>query len=145
VEAHSDAFELVGRLEDTGFTLLIDRYNSNEPVLGARVSVESGGVEAGASFRAATGDYAATDERLLALLRQGDEHALVFTINLGAESDLLDGTLRRPLQLAPAEHADELPWGFVFAGLAFAAALALGVYVYLRRSARALRGLGEPV
>uniref|UniRef100_UPI0035AEAED1 hypothetical protein n=1 Tax=Hylemonella sp. TaxID=2066020 RepID=UPI0035AEAED1 len=147
VEAHSDAFELVGRLDDAGLTLLVDRYDSNAPVLGAKVSVESGGIEADATFRAGSGDYAVTDERLLALLRQGDEHALVFTIMLGAESDLLDGTLRRPQVVAPAEHPTGLPWGQVLVGLVVLAALLAAAYVYLLRRARArlLPGLGEPV
>jgi hypothetical protein len=145
VEAHSDTFELVGRLDDASLTVFIDRYDSNEPVLGATLSVESGGVEADASFRAATGDYAVTDPRLLALLRQGDEHPLVFTIMLGAQGDLLDGKLRRPVMVGPAEHAVGLPWSAVLGGLVLAAVLAVGAYVYLRRSTRALRGLGEPV
>ncbi|MCZ8250906.1 MAG: hypothetical protein O9318_00395 [Hylemonella sp.] len=147
VEAHSDLFELVGQLDDQGLTLLIDRYASNEPVLNARVTVESGGIEAAATFHADHGDYAVRDERLLALLRQGEEHALVFTITQGNDSDLLDGTLRRPARVAPAEHATDLPWGQVLGGLALLAALAVAAYVYLQRRARArlLPGLGEPV
>lgn len=147
VEVHSDLFELVGQLDGQGLTLLIDRYDSNAPVLGAKVMVESGGIETAAIFRADQGDYAVRDERLLALLRQGDEHALVFTITAGEDSDLLDGTLRRPLRVTPAEHATGLPWGQVLGGLALLAALVAAAYVYLQRRARArlLPGLGEPV
>ena len=147
VEAHSDLFELVGQLGEQALTLLIDRYDSNASVLGARVMVESGGIEAAASFHADHGDYAVSDERLLALLRQPGEHALVFTVTLGDDSDLLDGTLRRPVMVAPAEHATGLAWGRWLGGLALVAALAVAVYVYLRRRARArlLPGLGEPV
>lgn len=147
VEAHSDLFELVGRLEDQGLSLLIDRYDSNAPVLGAKVTLESGGIEAAATFRAEPGDYLVSDERLLALLRQGEEHALVFTITAGDDSDLLDGSLRRPAMVAPAEHATSLPWGQVLGGLALLAALVAAAYVYLQRRVRArlLPGLGEPV
>lgn len=147
VEAHSDLFELVGLLDGQGLTLLIDRYDSNAPVLGAKVTVESGGVEAVATFRADAGDYRVSDERLLALLRQGEAHALVFAITQGADSDLLDGTLRRAAMVAPAEHAAGLPWGRVLGGLALLAAVVAAVYVYLQRRARArlLPGLGEPV
>jgi hypothetical protein len=147
VEAHSDLFELVGQLGAQGLTLLIDRYDSNAPVLGAKVTVESGGIEAAATFQAEHGDYAVRDERLLALLRQGDEHALVFTITAGNDSDLLDGTLRRPVRVAPAEHATGLPWGQALGGLALLAVLIAVAYVYLQRRARArlLPGLGEPV
>lgn len=147
VEAHTDLFELVGQLDGQGLSLLIDRYDSNAPVLGAKVTVESGGIEAAATFHAGHGDYAVTDERLLALLRQGAEHALVFTITQGADSDLLDGTLRRPVMAAPAEHAAGLPWVQMLVGLAVLAALLAAAYVYLRRRARVrlLPGLGEPV
>jgi hypothetical protein len=147
VEAHSDLFELVGQLGAQGLTLLIDRYESNVPVLGAKVTVESGGIEAAATFQAEHGDYAVRDERLLALLRQGDEHALVFTITAGNDSDLLDGTLRRPVMVAPVEHATGLPWVQVLGGLALLAVLMAAAYVYLQRRARArlLPGLGEPV
>ncbi|HBH37583.1 MAG TPA: hypothetical protein DDX06_04280 [Curvibacter sp.] len=147
VEAHSDLFELVGQLDGQGLSLLIDRYDSNAPVLGAKVTVESGGIEAAATFHADHGDYAVTDERLLTLLRQGQEHALVFTITAGDDSDLLDGTLRRPQAAAPAEHATGLPWGQLLLGLVVLAALLAAAYVYLQRRARArlLPGLGEPV
>jgi len=147
VEAHSDLFELVGQLDGQGLSLLIDRYDSNAPVLGAKVMVESGGIEAAATFHAEHGDYAVTDERLLALLRQGQENALVFTITAGNDSDLLDGTLRRPQAAVPAEHATGLPWGQMLGGLVLLIALALAAYVYLQRRARArlLPGLGEPV
>lgn len=147
VEAHTDLFELVGELGDRELSLLIDRYDSNAPVLGAKVTVESGGIEAAATFHADHGDYAVSDERLLALLRQPGEHALVFTVTLGNDSDLLDGTLRRPVTVAPAEHATGLPWVQVLVGLAVLAALLAAAYVYLQRRARArlLPGLGEPV
>lgn len=147
VEAHSDLFELVGQLHESELSLLIDRYESNEPVLGAKVMVESGGIEAVATFHADHGDYAVDDARLLALLRQPGEHALVFTVTLRDDSDLLDGTLRRPVVVVPTEHATGLPWRWGLGGLVLLAALAAAVYVYLQRRTRArlLPGLGEPV
>ena len=147
VEAHTELFELVGELGEQELSLLIDRYDSNAPVLGARVTVESGGIEVAATFHADHGDYAVSDARLLALLRQPGDHALVFTVTLGDDSDLLDGTLRRPQAVAPAEHAAGLPWAQLLGGLAVFAALLVAAYVYLQRRARArlLPGLGEPV
>lgn len=146
VETHTETFELVGQLREGELSLLIDRYDSNAPVLGAQVTVESGGIEAAASFHADHGDYPVSDERLLALLRQPGEHALVFTVTLGDDSDLLDGMLRHPVAAAPAEHAAGLPGGTVLGVLALLAALAAGAFVYLRRRARAraLHRLGEP-
>ena len=101
VEAHSDLFELVGQLGEQALTLLIDRYDSNASVLGARVMVESGGIEAAASFHADHGDYAVSDERLLALLRQPGEHALVFTVTLGEGCE--------PLRLGLCRYPDRVP------------------------------------
>jgi hypothetical protein len=62
-------------------------------VLGATLEVEAGGIKARATFHADQGDYAFDDAKLLALLRTPGEHALVFTLVAGAETDLLDGTL----------------------------------------------------
>ena len=93
VEASTDAFELVATLQGGALAILIDRYASNEPVLGAGLEVESGGLKAKASFRADEGDYAVADAKLLALLQTPGEHALVFTLVAGQDSDLLDGTL----------------------------------------------------
>ncbi|NUZ09019.1 hypothetical protein [Piscinibacter koreensis] len=93
LEAKTEAFELVATLQATELSVLIDRYATNEPVLGATLEVEAGGIKARATFHADLGDYAFDDAKLLALLRTPGEHALVFTLVAGAETDLLDGTL----------------------------------------------------
>ena len=93
LEAQTEAFELVATLQAGELSVLTDRYETNEPVLNAVLEVESGGIKAKAVFRADQGDYAINDAKLLALLRSPGEHALVFTLTAGAESDLLDGTL----------------------------------------------------
>lgn len=142
VEAHSEAFELVGQLDDKELSLLVDRYASNEPVLNAKVEVESGGIQAVARFHADHGDYAVEDTRLLALLRQPGEHALVFTVTLGAESDLLDGLLRRPAVVTPPEHAVGGGLWRTLLLIVGVLVLAAGVYVFVQRRARA-RGLPQ--
>ena len=93
VEAKSDLFELVATLRGGSLSVLIDRYDSNEPVLNATLEVDSGGVKAKATFQADEGDYAVDDPKFLALLRTPGEHGLVFTLLAGQDSDLLDGTL----------------------------------------------------
>ncbi|MFH1814249.1 MAG: hypothetical protein ABIF28_08805 [Pseudomonadota bacterium] len=93
-EAHSEQFELVARLLRGELSILIDRYDSNEPVLDASVEVESGGLRAAATLHADQGDYSVTDEKLLAALARPGEHALLFTIVTPQDSDLLDATLR---------------------------------------------------
>lgn len=93
MEAASDEFELVALLGGGALSILIDRFASNEPVLGARVQVEVGMLKANAAFRADHGDYSVDDTTMLKKLGEPGEHALVVTVLAGAESDLLDGTL----------------------------------------------------
>lgn len=93
LEANTDAFELVAELRASELAIVVDRYESNEPVLGANLEVESGSLKAVAAFRADQGDYAVTDAAMLKALAAPGEHGLVFTLVSGQDSDLLDGTL----------------------------------------------------
>ena len=93
VEAKSEAFELVAELRATELIIVIDRFESNEPVLGAKLEVENGAFKAVAAYRAEQGDYVVTDAALLKSLAAPGEHGLVFTLLVGQDSDLLDGTL----------------------------------------------------
>ncbi|EHR71572.1 hypothetical protein BurJ1DRAFT_2746 [Burkholderiales bacterium JOSHI_001] len=93
VEAKSEAFELVAELRPGELAIVVDRYETNEPVLGAKLEVESGALKAVAAFRAEQGDYAVTDAAILKALAAPGEHGLVFTLVAGKDSDLLDGTL----------------------------------------------------
>ncbi len=93
VEAHTEAFELVAELRAAELVIVVDRYDTNEPVLDAKLEVESGGLKALAGFRPEHGDYAVTDAALLKALAAAGEHGLVFTLITASESDLLDGTL----------------------------------------------------
>ncbi|HYD80271.1 MAG TPA: hypothetical protein VEC06_10720 [Paucimonas sp.] len=119
VETFTETYELVGELREQEFAFLIDRYETNEPVLDGKVEVELGGLKAIAGFRADHGDYAVDDQRLLKVLRQSGNHALVFTVAAGEESDLLEATLR------VGERADgSAPSGdFLSAALWFAAGM----------------------
>lgn len=93
IEAKSEQFELVAELRASELAILVDRYETNEPVLGAKLDVESGPLKAVAAFRAESGDYVVADAALLKALRAPGEHPLVFTLVAGKESDLLDTTL----------------------------------------------------
>jgi hypothetical protein len=107
LEARTEAFELVAELRPAGLVVMVDRYETNAPVLGARLDVESGGVKAVATYRPEQGDYAVADAALLKVLAAAGEHGLVFTLVAGAESDLLDGTLVTPaLQAGHGQPAD---------------------------------------
>ncbi|MBC7994295.1 MAG: hypothetical protein H7Z15_13785 [Rhizobacter sp.] len=93
MEAQSEDFELVATLSGGELSILIDRYQTNEPVLDAKVELESGGLKAVAKFHADHGDYAVDDSALLKALGQPGAHPLVITLIAGKESDLLEGTL----------------------------------------------------
>lgn len=120
--AESEAFEVVGRLEDEGFVFYIDRADSNAPVLGAMLEVETGGKSAKAVFRAERGDYLIADAEWLKPLRQPGEYPLAMTLVVGADSDLL--TADFDVYAPPAAAAGSAGGGRVLGGLAL-----LGVLV----------------
>ncbi|MFN4104412.1 MAG: hypothetical protein ACK4GB_09020 [Tepidimonas sp.] len=114
LEAKTEQFELVATLGGGEFSMLIDRFATNEPVLNAQVEVESGGLKAKAPFHDDIGDYAVADEAMLKLLATPGEHAIVITVIHGNESDLLDGTLK--VSAAQAQEAAEAPHSHDHAG-----------------------------
>ncbi len=107
IEAKSETFELVAELRASELLIFVDRYESNEPVLGAQLEVESGALKAVAAFRAEQGDYVVTDAGLLKALAAPGEHGLVFTLVAGKDSDLLDGTLVGTAARTAASAEDE--------------------------------------
>lgn len=142
LEASSELFELVATLAGGELSILIDRYQSNEPLLNARVEVESGGLKAEARFHADHGDYAVDNPALLQHLASAGEHALVFTIVAGEEADLLDGSLS--VSQAAGVHDDrwhEHGWAAWAAWLGAATlAAALLAALALRRRTRGAAG-----
>lgn len=93
LEAATDLFELVARLEPAALVLFINRFESSEPVLQAEVELETGTLQARAVFDPALGSYAVDDAAFLAALHQPGRHALVLTVTAGDEADLLEGVL----------------------------------------------------
>jgi len=104
MEARSEQFELVATLGGGELSILIDRFETNEPVLNAQVEVESGPGKATARFDADHGDYAVDDPAFLKLLEQPGEHPVVVTVIAAKDSDLLEGTLRVTAQSLQAAH-----------------------------------------
>ena len=93
IETFTESFELVGHLQDGEFSMLIDRYETNEPVLNGKLEVELNGLKATARFHADHGDYAIDDANFLKGLAKPGKHSLIFTLTAAEESDLLEGTL----------------------------------------------------
>lgn len=102
LDAKSELFELVARLDGGELSILIDRFATNEPVLKADVEVESGSSKAKAKFHADLGDYAVDDPAMLKLLSTPGEHPVVITVLAGQDTDLLDGVLRVTAQAQSA-------------------------------------------
>ncbi len=93
LELQSELYELVGVLGGGEFSMLIDRFATNEPVRKGTVQVESGSLKADARFHDDIGDFSIDDPAMLKLLSSPGEHPVVVTIMNGDESDLLTGTL----------------------------------------------------
>ena len=107
IETFTESFELVGHVQGGELSILIDRYETNEPVLNGKLEVESNGVKAPAKFHADNGDYAVDDPQFLKAIAAPGKHALVFTLNAGNESDLLEGTLEVGVADSTGSHADD--------------------------------------
>ena len=90
-EAQTDAFELVATLEQDRLVLYIDRFDTNEPVVGAQVEVDTGGVQAKAT-PASPGVYWIAQ----GTLGQPGKHPLTITIETEDTADLLSATLEVP-------------------------------------------------
>ncbi len=142
IEAQSDAFELVAELRAGELVIHVDRYQTNAPVLEAKLEVESGPLTAVAVFRPDQGDYAVTDPALMKALAAPGEHGLVFTLLAGSESDLLDGTLVNNAGVdagnAGHSHGDEHSHGHeleraAWIGAGFMALGLLGAIVWWRQ------------
>ncbi len=143
LSAHSDVLELVARLQGDALVIDLGRFDTNEPIAKARVEVELGALRAQAQWRPTEGDYLLGDAAMLKALQAEGEHALVFTIEAGETSDLLEGVLHND----PAHEADEAPApgampalgaGAMGASAVALAALAGGVVWWRRRQRTAL-------
>ena len=136
-EARTEIFEMVGRIQGGEFSIFINRFETNEPVLQATVEIETGNVKAKARFHADLGDYSVEDKAFLDVVSRPGEHALVVMVVAGEVSDLLDGTLT----VAPdasrtgADHA-HVWWEdrrVAYGTAALAAAVLLGIAAMRRK------------
>lgn len=139
VETFTEAFELVGQLSGGELSIMIDRYETNEPVLNGALEVQYKNLKARATFHADMGDYAVDDPALLAALSKPGAHPLLFTLVAGEESDLLEGTLQVVEESEGLDHdhphSTWRPWL-----LAAIAALVLAAAVFVLRCRRQRKG-----
>lgn len=105
-EAQTDAFELVASLEQDRLVLHIDRFDTNEPVEGAQVEVDTGTMQAKAT-QSSPGVYWVAQ----GALGQPGKHPLTITIETEDTADLLTATLEVPAAPAPTTSGPiSEPW-----------------------------------
>jgi hypothetical protein len=130
-ETFTEMFELVGNLSGGQLSFLIDRYETNEPVLNASLEVEYKGMKTKAKFDADIGDYAIVDKKFLEAVSKPGKHALLFTLVAGDDSDLMEATLEVGAYDAHA-HTAPMRWQWPLALLLALIALVAAV-VWARR------------
>ena len=136
VETFTEDFELLGHLSGGELSIMIDRYETNEPVLGADLEVQYKDLKAKAKFHADHGDYSVDDPKLLAALARPGAHALLFTLVAGDESDLLEGTLTVAAEAPLHDHDDGIGKGWLAAMAAAMIAAAAAIFAVRRRRQR---------
>lgn len=106
MEAVTETFELTASLYPEELSILIDSFDTNAPVHGAKVEVEFNGIKAVGQFHADHGDYSVNDAGLLKALASPGKHPLLVTVLAGDDNDLMEGVMQvGPTPAAAQEHA----------------------------------------
>jgi hypothetical protein len=87
VEAASGPFELVALLQNGELVIYLDRFETNDPIRGAQIAVETPGGPVTADAK--EGAY-----RLSAPWAQAGSHDLIFAVTAEEHTEILSGTLR---------------------------------------------------
>ncbi len=132
VTSHSDLFEVVGIVEAGVMTVYLDRYASNEPVVGAKIEVEAGAAK-GMAQPQPDGSYRFEH----AIFKTPGTVPVSFTVNDGKDTDLLAGDLKLPDEHAGHDHDEAGHAWLSWAGYAAGALLLLAL------AAAAARRLGR--
>jgi hypothetical protein len=123
-EAQTELFELLATSGNGQLTVFIDRFASNAPVTDAKVEVESGNWKAVAPA-AGNGSYRVNAPQFA----KPGRYPLQFTVQAGADSDLIETTLVVAEAAKPSAAARPLGsgsmWWWVGGALAALAAISL--------------------
>ena len=136
--------ELLGMLDNDKLTLYVDSYATNEPILNAKIEVESNGVKVQA-LAEKDGSYTAAAE----WLKQPGTHEIVVSVVAKDLADLLIGTLEAPALTPEAHEHSWLDGEFAYdiwaaGGVAVVIAL-LALFDLMRRRKGAATALALPV
>lgn len=127
----SESFEAVAVLEDGKLALYLDRFASNEPVSGAKVEIEGGGLS-GLATESSPGVYV-----MNAAAITPSKHPLTITVEAGDDIDLLSAVLDASLPQAGAAPVSSGKNGAIWLGLALLA----GGMLWLVRRKRQEKGV----
>ena len=133
IETFTEAFELLGHLSGGELSIMIDRYETNEPVLNGALEVQYKDLKAKATFHADLGDYAVDDPKFLAAISTPGTHALLFTLVAGEESDLLEGTLTVAAVADDQGHGHPISRLWLLAAVVVVVVLAAAILTVRRR------------
>jgi RND family efflux transporter MFP subunit len=105
VDASSTTFELIAVYRNNALTIFVDRFVTNEPVMGATVEVDTpkGTITA---IENPDGTYALPADWVAA----GGSYDLIFTVTAGSDLDVLTGTLKLPEEAAIAPVVVRTSW-----------------------------------
>ncbi|MDP2028271.1 MAG: HlyD family efflux transporter periplasmic adaptor subunit [Thiobacillus sp.] len=141
LELKSPDVELLGVLQDGKLTVFADRYATNEPILNAKIELDSKGRKL--QLRPAQdGSYTAAAD----WLKQPGTYEIVVSVEAAGLEDLLIGTLQIPgLEPGEAHGSAWLEYGkWAAAGITGAIAL-LVLFKFIRRRKGAAASLALPV
>ena len=133
IETFTEAFELLGYLSGGELSIMIDRYETNEPVLNGALEVQYKDLKAKATFHADLGDYAVDDPKFLAAISTPGTHALLFTFVAGEESDLLEGTLNVAAVADEQGHGHPISRRWLLAAVAVVVVVLAAAILIVRR------------
>ena len=131
-EAHSDLFEAVGTLGTSELSIIIDRYNNNEPLLNAKVELESGSTKLAGVFHAVHGDYSFAAKPF----EKPGNYPITLTVTAGEDVDILAGNLMIPPAETAHAYAHEdgaTPWKSWAAIGALVVGFGVAIMLFVRR------------
>jgi RND family efflux transporter MFP subunit len=140
LELRSPDVELSGVLQDGKLTVYADRYASNEPILDAKIELESKGRKL-QLLGTKDGAYTAAAD----WLKQPGKHEIVVSVEAGELQDLLIGTLQVPGLKSAARGRSWLDYGKWAAGGIAAVFALLVLFKRIRRRKGAAAALVLPV
>lgn len=127
-EAQTELFELLATPGNGQLTVFLDRFASNAPVSDAKIEVESGDWKA-VALAAGNGSYRVSAP----LFAKPGRYPLLFTIEAGADSDLIETTLVVAEAAKPAAAVRTLGSGSMWWWVGGALAALAGISLLLKR------------